>query len=165
MFSYVSVHPSIHPSVCSHLRGAPRPGPAGGSPARSSQGVPLPGGYPDGGTPPRVPPSQTWPEGNPARWHPPRVPPSQVRMERGSQPGGTHLGVLPARSGWGYPSQGGSHPGYPPGQVRMGGTPARGVPAQGTPRYRTAHGVLDKLRSVGMPLAFTQEDCLVSHKF
>ena len=42
-------------------------------------------------------------------------------------PGQVQPGVTPARSGWGYPSQGAPVQGTP-GQVRMGGTSARGHP-------------------------------------
>ena len=123
----MSVHPSIHASICLSMGGGgvPQPGPArgGGTPARSSLGVPrfryplldLAGGVPQPGCPPRVPPS--------------------------------------ARSGQGVPQPGGCLPGpgyTPPGQDRgyKSHISARGVPTQGTPQYRTAHGVLDKRRSV-----------------
>ena len=83
---------------------------------------------------------------------PTQVSPHQVRMG-GTPARGIHPGLPPAKSGWWVPQPGGTHLEYPkPGQD--GGTPARGnlhgvPPQQGyPPRDRTAHGVLDKRRSV-----------------
>ena len=68
IFWHISVHPSIHQSVCPHLGGVPRPDPGpgrggGGTPASQvhlryppselAGGYPLLGGYPTLGTPPQ----------------------------------------------------------------------------------------------------------------
>ena len=91
-------------------------------------GVPQPGGVPTQGTPlarsGRGYPSQGVPtQGTPLARSGWEIP----------QPRGCHLGYPPQGQDRGVPQPGGVHPGYPPPPP---------------PRYRTAHGVLDKRRSV-----------------
>ena len=70
-------------------------------------------------------------------------------------PGQVRMGGTPV-SGW--------LPGVPPPLARsgrMGGSPARGVPTRGTPTWGQDSTWRTWRAAVGMPLAFTQEDCLV----
>ena len=83
--------------------------------------------------------------------------PGQGRGYLGYPPGQVRMGAIPA---WGYPGtprpgQDWGYPGYPPPRPRsgqrVGGTPQDQVRTGGIPplpRDRTAHGVLDKRRSV-----------------
>ena len=132
----------------------------GGTPARSSQGVPHLG-YPPvrpglgGGTPPWVPPSRTWPGGYPCQKGTPLSIPHWTWW--GGTPAGRgvpHLGNPPSYLAGGYPCQEGVPPvkpgqGYPcwkgvsPIRPGLGGTPAGG----GYPPQVT-DGVLDTPRSV-----------------
>ena len=105
MFSHVSVHPTIHPSVCPEEGG-------GGTLARSSQGVPLLGG----GTPPWVPSRQTYPGGYPCQEY------TTSDTLPSDLAGGT-----PAA---GYPTSGTPHQTWP-GVPLPGGY--RGYPTSGTP--------------------------------
>ena len=77
--------------------------------------------------------------------------PHLVRGGGVPRPGPDGEGGTPARSdGERYPSQGVAHPGYPLARSGWGVPQPGGPPANGTlpPRDRTAHGVLDKPRSV-----------------
>ena len=151
--------------------------PMGGTPPQ----VPLSdmaGGTLMGGTPPQVPPGQTWVGGTPTGGTPPWVPP--VRHGWGVPwQGVPHLGYPPVRPGWGVPRQGVPHLRYHPvgpgwGVPPTGGYPTLGDPphpsdlAWGVPQWEgVSHLVQDNWWStwyaaVGMPLAFTQEDFLLS---
>ena len=146
----MSVHPSIHQSVCPHLGGIPWPGPArgypsqvqlGGTPCWGVRGYPLPGG-----TPPWVPPIRPgW--GYPVGGYPNRGYPTS------GTPHQTWPGGVPQ---WGYPDRGsppqvppsdlagGTPPWVPPHQTWLGGYPDGG---KGNPPWIT-DGVLDMPRSV-----------------
>ena len=108
---------SIHPSVCLSTpgdRGTLSRSSQGDTPARSSWGVPLPGGYPGQvqlrGTPPQVPPiGPGW--GYPIRGY-------------------------PARSSWGVPNQ------VQPGGTPARGYPDRGTPPLVPPSHQTWLGIL-----------------------
>ena len=67
----------------------------------------------------------------------------------------TPRGGTPARSWWGVPLPGGTPPQIPPTGSAQGGTSAWGYPTSGN-RWSTWYA------AVGMPLAFTQGDFLVS---
>ena len=78
----------------------------------------------------------------------------------GQTPGG-----YPARSSWGgYPAEG--YPGrVPPWPDQDGGYPGRVPPWQGTPLGPGQDVGNIHYTAGGMPLAFTQEDFLVSNNF
>ena len=88
--------------------------------------------------------------GSPARGSPPGVPPMARSGWGYPSQGAPAQGTPPARSGWGgqYPSQGAPTRGTPPARSG-GGYPSQGGTCLGSPpQYRTAHGILDKRRSV-----------------
>ena len=135
-------------------RGVPQPGPAGGG-----GGTPPGGGGGD--------PSQVW-RGY-SRWGTP----PQPGLTGGPWPGPAGGGypsqvwwggpkVLYPQQGWGTPGkvwQGVPEVGYPPpgrnGVSQVGYPPGRGYPPVQDNRWSTWYA------AAGMPLAFTQEDCLV----
>ena len=144
--------------------------PAGGHPPRVPPG--QDGRYPSQEVPTWGTPRSGWGVPQPGG-HPPRVPPCQVRMGGGCipargaptwgtplpgqdggvpQPGGTHLGYPLPGQDRGVPQPGSTHPGYPPpGQDEGRGYPSQGRRPPGVfppPRNSTAHGLLDKRRSV-----------------
>ena len=138
---------SVHPSVCPHLEGVPRPG-LGGTLARSScggggayhcqdptSGTPMrPGGgypargYPTLGTHPVrpgwevPPPPSDLPGGTPARGTPPQVTPITPGQ------GVSLLGGYPHQTWMGYPCWGVPHLGYHPLSDLAGGVPHLGYP-------------------------------------
>ena len=112
--------------------------PRGGTPARSSR---------EGGTPPQVPPPDLAREGGTlAGGTPPWVPPYRT------WPGGGYTDR-------GYPSRGVPHLRYPPLSDLAGGYLDEG--GGGLPRLVQDNRWSTWYAAVGMPLAFTQEDCLV----
>ena len=136
----MSVHPSIHPSVCPH-RGGGTPARSrqgwylarsrqGGTPARSRWG----GGYPTFHTPIR-------PGWGDTQWRgtPPQV--SPIRPSRRSPMGGTTLGT-PHQTWLGVPWLGDTPPRVPPSDL-AGGLPQWGYPTLGTTPSDLAGGYPD----------------------
>ena len=80
-------------------------------------------------------------------------PPPSARTGLGYPPARTGLGYPPARSGWGTP---------PPGQVRTGVPPLARSGWSTFPAPRQNSRASTCYAAGGMPLAFTQEDSLVS---
>ena len=129
-------HVSVHQSVCPHLGKYPGEIQVGGTPARPNLGYPCQRGYPNVGVP--------WPGGTP-----PEVP---------------HLGYPLSDLAGGYLNWRGTlMGGYPTSAtppVRLGwvGYPDGGYPTSDN-RWSTWYA------AVGMPLAFTKEDFLISLEY
>ena len=149
----------VCPSIClSTPGGYPSQVQAGGTPARSDQGVPLPGGYPTSGTPLsdlvgrgthlRYPPIRPGRGRGYPCWGgtPPWVPHCQTWLGGTPAQGGTLPGTTsgtPIGPGWGVPLLGGTPPHVPPppNQTWLGGYLCQGG-------YPTSDGVLDTPRLV-----------------